>query len=462
MKMTTCVIFTAALMGPVSATIGAQAPEQPTSVPVAIQRTIAQAQSTMARGRPAAAAELFEQAAEHGEFVEAEVGEVRARLWAGQFRHAVAISNVVAGEHPDSAEAQALLAYVEDRSGYTAQALQRLQRERQSHPHDAAPVAAEGEILTDRHRAGDAIKTIDEWISANAPQADVCRIRARASLISQRAGLALPASQACAGVAANVAQGRAAAPAATAATAATAASAAAAATAPAATTTANDPSGWPEAATNKPPASEGVPVFAGNGLIIDGGHRVITTSLGAAERGPGETSIWVRNAQGELRRARLETSSDQDTAILSLSAPFPTEHSLPPESAASKNARGLCFALSFPASISTDAMLPAVTPCVAFDPRASDGASRINIPLSVGERGSPVFDAEGRLMGLADPSAGSPTRLVRTAKPLSPSTGLTSAHPASDGHGAQPTIAMPELYERLAPSVVQVIAMGQP
>jgi|KBSSwiStaDraftv2_1062776.scaffolds.fasta_scaffold00120_27 hypothetical protein len=47
-------------------------------------------------------------------------------------------------------------------------------------------------------------------------------------------------------------------------------------------------------------------------------------------------------------------------------------------------------------------MLPAVTPCFAFDLHAGEGTFNINIPLSVGERGSPVFDAQGRLMGLAN------------------------------------------------------------
>ena len=67
--------------------------EQPSaSTPPVIRQMIDQAQHELARGNAAAAADLFEQAAEHGEYAEAEVGEVRARLWAGQFRHAVAIS----------------------------------------------------------------------------------------------------------------------------------------------------------------------------------------------------------------------------------------------------------------------------------------------------------------------------------------------------------------------------------
>jgi predicted Zn-dependent protease len=140
---------------------------------------IEQARQELARGHPAAAADLFEQAAEHGEYEEAEVGEVRARLWAGQFRHAVAISSVVAGEHPESAEAQALLGFIEDRNGYTAQALQRLREEQQSRPGEAAPVAAEAEVRIDRHSPREAIELIDRWVTAHGAQPDLCRLRSR-------------------------------------------------------------------------------------------------------------------------------------------------------------------------------------------------------------------------------------------------------------------------------------------
>src|SRR5690242_7792811 len=114
-------------------------------MPPAIKDMIDRAGRAFASRKPAEAAELFESAVEHGEFTQAEVGEVRSRLWAGQFRHAVTISNVVAGEHPESAEAQALLGYIEDRVRYSGPALQRLRREQTMHPTDFAPVAAEAE-----------------------------------------------------------------------------------------------------------------------------------------------------------------------------------------------------------------------------------------------------------------------------------------------------------------------------
>jgi len=344
---------------------------------------IEQARQELARGHPAAAADLFEQAAEHGEYEEAEVGEVRARLWAGQFRHAVAISSVVAGEHPESAEAQALLGFIEDRNGYTAQALQRLREEQQSRPGEAAPVAAEAEVRIDRHSPREAIELIDRWVTAHGAQPDLCRLRSRAALAE--------AFEAAGAGKVGIAGTR------------TSHNPCETATAHPASTAGE--SRWPEATTSRFPTTPSSPVTAGNGVITDEGRQVIT--LRRLIDSP-SASIWVRNARGELRQARLERRGENaseiasEIATLSLSSPFAADQSLPHGGSAPGNAHGLCFALSFSAALSEDAMLPAVTPCFAFDLHAGEGTFNINIPLSVGERGSPVFDAQGRLMGLAN------------------------------------------------------------
>jgi tetratricopeptide (TPR) repeat protein len=403
------------------------------SIPPVIRQMIEHARRELTQGNPAAAADLFERAAEHGEYAEAEVGEVRARLWAGQFRHAVAISSVVAGEHPESAEAQALLGYIEDRTGYTAQALQRLRNERQTRPQEAAPVAAEAEVLVDRHSPREAIELIDQWVAEHGVQPDLCRLRGRAVLVQNFEADPPPRSS-------NPCEAPVAQPSATA-----------------------GESRWSEATTSRFPATLGSLLTAGNGFITDEGRRVIT--LRRLIDSP-SVSIWVRNARGELRRARLERQDEHTSPIatLSLSAPFAADQSLRHDGSAPRNAHGLCFALGFPAAMSTDAMLPVVTPCFAFDLHAADGTLNINIPLSAGERGSPVFDAEGRLVGLADPAAGS--NPVGDARPIGKPKALTTVIRTTTGEDSpqrtaasqsQATIAMPELYERLAPAIVQVV-----
>jgi hypothetical protein len=430
-----------------AASLRASPQEQPpASIPPVIRQMIERAQHELARGNAAAAADLFEQAAEHGEYAEAEVGEVRARLWAGQFRHAVAVSNVVAGEHPESAEAQALLGYIEDRNGYTAQALQRLHHEQQTRPGEAAPVAAEAEVLVDRHWSRDAIELIDHWVAAHGAQPDLCRLRSRAVLVQTFEADGTPVrrvSDPCGIPSAH----------------------------PPATA---GESRWFEPTASRFPVTLGSPVTAGNGFITDGGRRVIT--LRRLIDSPA-VSIWVRNARGELRRARLEqqVGNASEIATLSLSAPYAADQSLTQDGSAPGNAHGLCFVLGFPAALSTDAMLPVVTPCFAFDLHAAAGTFNINVPLSAGERGSPVFDAEGRLMGLANPATAAdrstPAQTKKgIEKPVSTPIGkpgpLTTVIRTTTGgdspQGAatsqsRATIAMPELYERLAPAIVQVV-----
>jgi Tfp pilus assembly protein PilF len=386
--------------------------------PEPIRQMIGQAHSALAHGDAAGAANLFEKAASHCEYPDAEVGEVRARLWAGQFRHAVAISNVVAGEHPESAEAQALLAFVEDRNGYTAQALERLRRERKNHAGNVSLVLAEAEILIDRHDAREAIKLIDARTAEEGPQADLCRLRVRAQSIIGNDATDSP----CDGSTPPNVKG----------------------------------SGWFEFTLDPFPAALGAPTGAGNGLIIDNGRKVAT--LKTLVDIP-SAAIWVRNMRGELRkavRAKAAIDRSSELAILTLEKPFPAEHSLPRDQPAPRDVHGLCFTLSFPAPASSDPLLPLETPCFALNLQGATGPLQLNIPLSPGERGSPVFDAQGRLLGLSVPSW--PAASAGSRPTVSRLPGPTALQVDAASQPAMPaaTIAMPELYERLAPAVAQV------
>ena len=78
------------------------------------------------------------------------MGIIRAALQDGEFRKAVAHANQTAGEHPDSTDAAAMLAFLLDRSGRTEQALSSLQALERQRPQDWMAVAAHAEILIDR------------------------------------------------------------------------------------------------------------------------------------------------------------------------------------------------------------------------------------------------------------------------------------------------------------------------
>jgi hypothetical protein len=509
------VILTAATLAatPAAAGLPARAEDAPAG---SVRETLDKAKQALAQGRAAQAADLFESAVERGEFTEAEVGEVRARLWAGQVRHAVTISHVFAGEHPDSADAQSLLGYIEDRNGYTSQALQRLRGEQKAWPDEPAPVAAEAEVLIDRHAAGDAIAVVDRWVAAHGPDVELCTLRRRAVAVERFA-----AGAGASATTADVATGAGASPVAGVGSATTANAAmspqgprargAAGAEATArtgsadacvATVASTAAAGatwmWVQRPKDALPTGVGHLVAAGNGLVVDGGQRVLTLSRLVAQPA---TTIWVKNARGEAREARLEKAStpsgEADVTYLRLTAPFeanvapttkaaattraapdtkpaptrnaalattpvPTVPAAPPPTpapavniapatklaVAPTNSHGLCFALGFPAAASTDAMMPTVTPCFAFDPR--NGSLQLNIPLSAAEAGTPIFDAQGALMGLGNPTPASyKAGVVRV---LSDQSGVAAAN--------QATVAMPELYERLAPTVAQILVFA--
>jgi len=178
------------------------------------------------------------------------------------------------------------------------------------------------------------------------------------------------------------------------------------------------------------------------------------------------------------------------TITLSLNAPFTADQSLPraqysleDEHDAHQDAHGLCFALGFPAALSTDGMLPAVTPCFTFN-------ATLNIPLSAVESGTPIFDAQGRLLGLANPpnaaaTSSGPRDATATApggRAIATRTTVIRIQPAHGGAptdaggevpthtddttpsnaagGHQATAPMPELYERLAPTVAQILVFS--
>src|SRR5262249_16647184 len=72
--------------------------------------------------------------------------------------------------------------------------------------------------------------------------------------------------------------------------------------------------GWYEPPSAQFPPTLGAPIAAGNGLTIDSGRGVVTLKRLVAPQGG--ASIWVRNARGELRRARVDDvppSNDGDS-----------------------------------------------------------------------------------------------------------------------------------------------------
>jgi S1-C subfamily serine protease len=148
-----------------------------------------EAGEALAQGRTQRALSLYETVAHRGESLEAELGLIRASLKAGAFRQAMAFANLTAGEHRESAEAQALLAWLLDRTGQTEIALRDLRKLQSAQPAAFAPVAAEADILIDRAAAPQAVSLLDRWQAKNpGSRTELARVRARLVPAAQAGG----------------------------------------------------------------------------------------------------------------------------------------------------------------------------------------------------------------------------------------------------------------------------------
>lgn len=402
----------------------------PADTPEARYRALmSQAAGALASGEPRRAALLYEQAGtQFGESVEAELGQVRAYLEGGDFRQAVAFANLVAGEHAESMAALALLAYIEDRGGQTERALARLRAARAAAPDDVALLGSMAEILIDRGAAAQAIAALDAWIARSPPQGDIYALRARAALangdgegaLRWRARAAAAANMAAAGTA----------------------------------------SSWPAPHFQPMSIPVGAAAVAANGFVVDAGSRVVTLARAVAGA---HGAIAVRNGLGQVRRARVEAVHDQaGLAVLRLEQPYDAAWSIRREQMAEPAAGRSCAVLAYPVAGSLDPTYPALGPGIVL--RTGIGANGYaQITSALGAAGSPIFDPAGHLVGIAlgnspadQQGLGKGNFAIGTAALLGL---LPAAAPSTATAPPPPAISSSdELYERMLPALVQVVA----
>lgn len=388
------------------------------------------ARHALTSGDAATAVSMYEVLTNQGESLEAELGLVRAAFQAGEFRKAMSWATLTAGEHKDSAESVALLAYLHDRVGHTEQALQSLKRMQQSHPQEAVVVAVHADILIDRAGAAQARTLLKDWIAKNpgARNTGLTELLARAETAAAARAGAHIADKALPTSAMQV---------------------------------------W------RRPSFEAFPIGAkriasgANGIVVDDGRHVLTYAAAL----PAQGTIYVRNGLGKVRRAeRMAGQSQGDLVRLKLSEPYPAEWALPKDQLAAPEGTRFCFALGFSVPGSTEATWPAIAPGLVFRADAGiGGLMQITSALGAGHVGSPVFDPRGRLVGITTGAGdvliggknvrgqlGAGQFALRTvsAESMKGKDGAALARPTSP---IPPMPAVEELYERLSPSVVQIV-----
>jgi Tfp pilus assembly protein PilF len=309
---------------------------------------LVKADTALREGKPELAHDLYVQAEGQSEqSPEADIGQVRADLLAGEFRRASAFALLVSGEHADSPEALAIGAFLEERAGQTDRAIDFLRKALSKDP-DAVPlVGALSEILLDRGRYQEAVELLDGWIRGHSPQPDVDALRLRAERVSMQTSNIVAGTQPGMGH-------------------------------------------WPAPYFERFPDVKGKTV---NGYVIDDGSRVVTLAEAVAHVGG---PIYVRNGLGRLRKATFE-KVDNGLATLRLEKPYEGSSSVLPVAAAvpGRPASIVGFGIVDP----REAIWPALTSGLLIRPRG-EGPLRVSADIPASIAGSPVFDPQGCLVGV--------------------------------------------------------------
>jgi Tfp pilus assembly protein PilF len=410
-----------------------------------------EADIALRRRDPQAAHALYVQAdglADHGP--EADLGQVRADMLAGEFRRASAFALLVSGEHPDSTEALALGAFLEERAGQVERALAFLEQYRARFAESAALTGAYAEVLIDRGRAPDAAAALDVWMPGRSPQADLILLRARAAQAMGDVGGAHAWRTRAADALAEMGE-HAAVAALTCATLHSVSATAAAGKASARPGT----DAWRRPWFEPFPCGEG---RTGNGFVTDAGTRVVTL---ASHLGARPEAVWVRNGTGELRSARVEAvDMEHDLAVLRLEQPFDSRWSVERGTFAAPVPGGLASLVGFASPHPRDAAWPVLTPGFLLQP-AGTRDWRLNADVPPRMSGSPVFDRSGRLIGvLGATPPGSPTALPPVLDIAALSGLLGGLRTAAAEAGS--TVPAKEIYERAQGAVVVVVTQPKP
>jgi serine protease Do len=149
------------------------------------------------------------------------------------------------------------------------------------------------------------------------------------------------------------------------------------------------------------PLPEGVMLSTGSGFIIDGGRYVITNRHVIDKTG----KIVVRTGTGEVRTARImEISKDDDLAILELSRPFPSSYAITTSQMGDANTGRSAVVMGFPMAGILGWQQPSLTEGIVSKASGfgdNPNTFLITSKMNKGNSGGPIFDRQGRLIGIA-------------------------------------------------------------
>jgi len=211
------------------------------------------------------------------------------------------------------------------------------------------------------------------------------------------------------------------------------------------------------------PFPPGSPIMTGSGIVLEGGRRIVTNRHVI----DGQREIAVRNGSGHVRMARVvRTAPEDDLALLEIDTPFPDAPALPLARLADPAPGRAAVVLGYPLIGILGDEQPALTEGIvaktaglANDPKTFQITAKINR----GNSGGPVFDRQGRLIGIAVgkmdsadivAKGGPPPEDINFAIKAGRLLAFLGTQPARDEAGAE--MDLEELYRQMLPRAVLV------
>jgi len=201
------------------------------------------------------------------------------------------------------------------------------------------------------------------------------------------------------------------------------------------------PYAWPAAPAQATPAMAETAVVGSALLLSDGSVAVAPASSVRDLR-----EVWLRNGMGQtVAAAVVAADADATLVLLRLASAMPTVPSMR-TALREPYAGSPAYMIEYVAGTGTAAAWPLLQQGFFGRALAAPGDRLLGIDVVPGPRGGPVFDAQGRLAGLAVPGADGRDRLVAIDAVLR-MVALTPA-PGTEVPAAVARMPLDELYEQ--------------
>lgn len=193
------------------------------------------------------------------------------------------------------------------------------------------------------------------------------------------------------------------------------------------------------------------------GVLVEGGQRALVPAASIAAKSA-QAALWVRNGLGQTAAAELERV-DEVAGVASLRLRPPIEAAAMPQWAATDPFPGAAaYTMQFRHASTATPAWPWLFQGFLGQPLGDSALRKLGIEVSPAATGGPVWDASGRVVGIASSSNGAPTLVTVSVLRRS---GLIGAAADTQPKGPGQRLPSDEIYERGLGLALQII-QGEP